>query len=171
VAADSAPSEWVLWTGSPVRHPVLDAGDVGRLLLGTLGAALVLNITMRLVHGDVLGVVWFCAVAAFWLYVVVGQYVVRWLALRSTVYTVTDKRLVVESTVLGLKHQRSGYYQELGLPVVVDRGDGVGDVRFGEDRGWASRYRTGRQLELRAIEAPAAVRDLILAANGWRPGG
>jgi hypothetical protein len=92
------------------------------------------------------------------------------LELRSTVYTVTNQRVLIEAKVFGRPRSRSRYLRQLVPPTVVDRA-GIGDVRFGEQsllemmRASRNRALPPRPFELRAIENPARVRDLVMAAG------
>ncbi|MFI9381749.1 hypothetical protein [Kutzneria sp. NPDC052558] len=171
MTADLAPSEQVLWTGSPVRRSVFDASD--RLVLPGAALAVVFMvfwISTAVGSGAPVFFVGFGVVGMAWfLYLLIGRPAVRWLELRATTYTVTNQRVLIESTVFGRRRAHSRYYRQLSPPTVFDRGGGIGDVRF-EDPGVldmmrASRNRSipPRPFELRAIEDPRRVRDLIMA--------
>jgi len=108
--------------------------------------------------------IWTCAVVAFAAYNVVGRPILRWLTLRGTTYTITDRRILREVKVLGLTHREAHYFRALPPPTVVDRAGGLGDVRFGKaswkrmNEGWR---RVPPQLELRAIADPHTVARLV----------
>ncbi len=146
-----------MWTGKPVRYPVFDAGDFFLVPFSILWCSVVFRSVWP--PDRVPLIVWgFVAVG---LYLLVGRLVVRQLVLRSTTYTVTNKRLVVESRVLGVTRVRSDFLRTMRPPVADDHG-GHGNVRFGP-RFEVGFVRGPRRLELRGIEDPRAVRDLIMA--------
>lgn len=173
MTADLAPSERVLWTGSPVRHPVFDSSDRLVVPAAIFGVAFMVfwmgtvvdtgAPALFLVAGG-LGLAWT-------VFLLLGRPTLRWLELRSTVYTVTNQRVLIEATVLGRPRSRSRYLRQLVPPTVVARARGIGDVRF-EEQGLLEMMRASRNralpprpFELRAIENPARVRDLIMAAG------
>ena len=163
----------MLWTGSPVRHPVFDSSD--RLVLpgAIFGVVfMVFWITTAAANGAPLFFLAFGGVGLAWtLYLLLGRPALRWLELRSTVYTVTNRRVLIDSKVLGRPRSRSQYLRQLSPPTVVDRARGIGDVRFEDPglvatmRGFRNRPVPPRPFELRAIEDPRRVRDLIMAAG------
>lgn len=173
VTADLAPSERVLWTGSPVRHPVFDATDRFMIPVAILGVAFMIFWLSGVIGAHAPG--FFLVVGSIGLawavFLLLGRPVVRWLELRSTVYTVTDQRVLIESKVLGVPRSRGRYLRQLSPPTVVSRGGGLGDVRFDEPsmleliRASRNRPFPPRPFELRAIEDPRRVRDLIMEAT------
>jgi hypothetical protein len=147
----------VVWTGKPVRYPVFDAGDFFLVPFSILWCGLAFRAAWP--SDWVSPFVW--SFVAIGLYLLVGRLVVRRFELRSTRYTVTNKRLVVESRVLGIARVRSEFLRLMPPPVAVDRG-GHGDVRFGPLFKFGA-VRGSRPLVLRGIEEPRVVRDLIMA--------
>ncbi|MFC0437829.1 hypothetical protein [Kutzneria buriramensis] len=173
MVADLAPSERVLWTGSPVRHPVFDSSD--RLVVP--GAIFGVPFTVFWIStatnaGAPSFFVAFGYVFLAWtVFLLIGRPALRWLELRATVYTVTDQRVVIEAKVFGVARSRSRYLRQLSPPRVAARAGGLGDVRFDEpgfvDMVRANRNRPmpQRPFELRAIDGAERVRDLIMAAS------
>jgi hypothetical protein len=173
VVADLSPSERVLWTGSPVRHPVFDSSDrlvVPGALVGVV--FLVFWVSTATAAGAPFFFVGFGYLGLAWVvFLLIGRPVLRWLELRTTVYTVTDQRVLIEAKVLGVARNRSRYLRQLSPPMVVARAGGVGDVRFDNEtfldmvRANRNRPMPPRPFELRAIEGPERVRDLIMTAS------
>jgi hypothetical protein len=164
VTAELEPSERVLWTGKPVRPPLFEPFDLVVAPVTILTAGVLLWLSQATVSAGVIHTIWSWAVIVFAAYNVVGRPIVRWLTLRGTSYTVTDRRILHEIKVLGLTQRKGHYFRALPPPTVVERSGGRGDVRFGK-AGWQreseGRRRVPPPLELRAIADPHAVARLV----------
>jgi hypothetical protein len=101
-----------------------------------------------------------------------GRIVLRLVALRSTTYLLTDRRVIVVSTY-PRQRELSEYLIRLEPPVVRPGPDGTGTIRVGMTDAlqlMAKSYRRGSPpgggvIELRAIPDAAVVRDLIANAQ------
>jgi hypothetical protein len=169
------PGERVLWTGKPKRFPFFRPEDkifvpASLVWCAVLGWAVSRNLTDD-ASPVVLAVFGLFAVLGLW--VLFGRLILRRLALKGAEYTVTSERAVVTTTVLGFRREKSTGYRELEPPTVVGEVDGVGTVLFG-DRSYfelilaafrgRARTQPKRPLELRHVDLPAQVRDLVSAA-------
>ena len=166
------PGERQLWSGRPQRFS-LRPFDFGLLAFGTIWVAGAGTTILAGGGGRVPLVVPILFIgfglAASWGRVIAGQ-----LALRSTTYLLTDRRLVAVST--RPKHSElSEYLTRLPPPVMKLGADGSGTIGFG-GLDFSSQIAAitgakrnpstgGALLELRAIPEAARVRDLIAAAQ------
>jgi hypothetical protein len=167
-----APSEEVLWTGKPVRHPFFDISDVFMGPFSVLWLLGVLFWPPLAGTADPVGIVIRWVFIVFGVYVVLGRLIVRWLLLRGTTYTLTNRRLIVVAKVFGLSFRRSHPFRELPPPRVVERADGTGDVRFSGSTAWRrtgllrwQRSSPNGPLVIRGIENPNRVDDLIMSVR------
>jgi hypothetical protein len=164
VTAGLEPSEHVQWSGKPVRRPVFESYDLLAIPVTIVAAGIMPWFSQTTTIPGVVRAIWTWGIVAVVAYNVVGRPIVRWLTLRGTTYTVTDRRILLEVKVLGLTHREAHYFRALPPPTVVDRVGGLGDVRFGKaswkrvSEGWR---RVPPQLELRAIADPHAVARLV----------
>jgi hypothetical protein len=127
------PAERVLWSGAPIRFPLFDFRDWLFLPLGLLcvaEAAFNEIEALRATAGELIGV-WRGFFALVGLYLILGRLVMRQYATRSARYTVTNRRIIVDSNVLGRKTNRFRYLSELGAPMCRIGRNGVGNIRFG----------------------------------------
>lgn len=125
--------ERVLWEGAPTKFPVFDSGDVllvpfsllwcGFAVFWTIGATGAGGATPFTLFG-----LFFVALG---LYFVFGRLIVRWLKLRGTAYTVTDRRIIVTSTAFGRRRENSAYLNTLPPPVLSRGVDMAGTITFG----------------------------------------
>lgn len=74
---------------------------------------------------------WGLIFVLFGLYFVAGRLIVRWMTLRGTEYAVTDRRVGVNSSVLGINRERSEYLTNLEPPALRESANGTGTIRFG----------------------------------------
>lgn len=127
------PAERVLWSGAPVRFPLVDVRDIVFWPLGVLcGVAAVYNeIVMARATSMEFVLAWRGLFALVGLYLVVGRVAWRQFLTRSARYTVTNRRIIVDANVLGRKMNHSRYLSELGEPVCREGRNGVGSIRFG----------------------------------------
>ena len=127
------PAERVLWSGAPVRFPLLDVRDVVFLPLGVLcGAEAVFNEIASAQASSVQFVLALRSLfAVMGLYLVVGRVAWRQFVTRSSRYTVTNRRIIVDANVLGRRVNHSRYLTELGEPICREDRNGVGTIRFG----------------------------------------
>ncbi|KAA2255373.1 hypothetical protein F0L68_28640 [Solihabitans fulvus] len=178
MGAELLPSEEVLWTGSPVRFPVFDAGDILAVLLGLVWFVFAIFWTTTAAQGGAPAwfLLWGVVFMLMGLYMAAGRLLVRWLSLRSTNYTVTNLRLIATWTSFGSARERSRYLSSLEPPVLSADEDGVGTIRFGEQSAFQvllsqpmmmGRWNRGQPpvIELRAISNARFVRDLIVATR------
>lgn len=165
---DLFPAERVLWTGSPVHRPAPDKVDLFQLAFGLLA----LMFGTFWMSGALRGGFIFAGFGALVILIALvqswGQVAYRHLALRRTVYTVTDQRVVVVSTVFGRRRERSEYLKDLPPPVLSVAPRGNGTITFGSE-GQIVRHPTRRRsvvferpLALYGIDNAKHVRDLIV---------
>jgi hypothetical protein len=166
VATELDPSERVLWSGKPVRWPFFDPSDLVVAPLSILAVPVLLWLGWATSDGSAFGTIWRWGVVAIGVYNVIGRPILRWLVLRGTTYTVTDRRVLVETRTFGLTLRSSHEMGKLPPLKIVERRDGTGDLRFSGYR-WhrgplSVEYSTRGSLVLRAIEEPRRVADLIV---------
>ena len=133
------PSERVLWTGSPVRFPLLDPADLLRVpfIVVWLAFGIFWEIGVSSAGGGhryppffkfygvlilVLGV---CGL--------VGKLFADRVRLRHTHYTLTDRRIIVSWTMLGNVRENTRLLSDIAAPMLTDSGDGIGTIRFGRN--------------------------------------
>ncbi|WP_086829761.1 hypothetical protein [Allokutzneria sp. NRRL B-24872] len=173
IASELLPDERQLWSGRPVRYPVFTASDIVLVPFS---------------------LVW-CGFAVFWLssaasigappafvatgipfvligvYFVAGRLVVRWRTLRSSLYAVTDRRVIVVSAPLGFRRTRTAYLRNLAPPTVNAREDGSGTITFGDSSVWSDLMRFGsgritpRPIALEGIDGVREVQAIISKAQ------
>jgi hypothetical protein len=66
------------------------------------------------------------------LYNLVGLPVLRWLRLRGSEYALTDRRVVVRTTLLGRTKEHGVWLSLLEPPVLHEAADGTGSITFGD---------------------------------------
>lgn len=142
VSGGLAPSERVLWTGSPVRYPLFDRADLLRVpfLIIWFGFGIFWEYgvtTMTTVEGGprygpffrILG----AAILAIGVCSVVGKLVADQVRLRHTVYTLTDRSVAVKWTIFGAVRSNTRKLRDLGTPRLTESSNGVGTIRFGRN--------------------------------------
>ncbi len=178
------PGERVLWSGAPTRYPLLSKADAYFLPMSILWTVLGLFfMVVPMLRGDrprgffpLPLVLLFGLIVA---YLLVGRYVLRRRELRSTTYTVTDRRVIVSSRSLFGLRVRSAYLGSLPPPLLVAESGTVGTIKFGEltflqeiarEHQRMGGRRTEFVPELIQIEHARQVRDTIaLAQHGPSP--
>jgi hypothetical protein len=177
--ADLFSGERVLWEGAPTRFPVFDRGDVflvpfsllwcGFAIFWTVGAVGMGGPSPFALFGGVFVVIG--------LYFVFGRLITRWLKLRSTTYTVTDRRVIVTSTAFGRRRENSAYLKTLPPPTLSGGMDMAGTITFGNSsrmndiRAAAGMFTVGGQSgapfvpTLTHVSNARLVRDIIAAAQ------
>ncbi|MET1072652.1 MAG: hypothetical protein ABWY11_08410 [Umezawaea sp.] len=128
------PAETVLWEGRPAAFPFLHRSDMilwpGTLLVGGFFVHyFFFRSTLPFDGFDVVFPVFFGALV---FYNLIGRSLVRWLALRGSEYVVTDRRVVVRTTILGRVKERGEWLTLLEPPVLREAADGTGSITFGE---------------------------------------
>lgn len=169
---DLLPAERLLWTGSPVRFPVFDATDLVAVPFSIMwcGFAVFWEVTVIRTNGPSFLVLWGLMFVLVGLYFVAGRLIVRWLTLRGTEYAVTDQRVVVHSSVLGIDRERSEYLTNLEPPTLRESANGAGTIRFGSSSGYPPMFHARwpaqkSGIQLREIENARFVRDTIAKAR------
>lgn len=116
------PGERLLWTGRPARYPFFDATDVVMVPASLLWCGFAVFWEYEVLHSgaSIFAVLWGAAFILMGLQFVVGRLVVRALRLRSTRYTLTDRRLI-ESADRPRKRTTETYLRDLPPPVVRTR--------------------------------------------------
>jgi uncharacterized membrane protein YdbT with pleckstrin-like domain len=157
----SHPSEQTLWRGSP--SPSLLAGQLFALLLMLFGIPLMTHFFASTMpdQSRTAGVVRFGWIATAGVVALMGTaLVIGWIKLRSTTYTVTNQRVLIEQGVvtktvdeIDLRYVDDSLFQQ-GL---VDRILGIGNVTL------ISSDKTTPRYVLRSISDPRGVRELIRA--------
>ncbi|MBB5852450.1 hypothetical protein ACFQ05_04115 [Amycolatopsis umgeniensis] len=170
IDADLVPGERLLWSGKPQRIPLLVKND---LIL--LPAVLVIGgVILGGVRNGFSPLLWgvLMLVGGVWL----GRPVLRYAALRTASYGITDRRVIVWTNG---KDAVAHYLTDLGPPYVRENPDGTGTVCFNlapadfvqtTGRGWVDQSWSDVGLdpkypELLNIEHPMVVRDLIASAQ------
>ncbi|GAA4020853.1 hypothetical protein GCM10022247_51200 [Allokutzneria multivorans] len=173
IASELLPDERQLWSGKPVRYPVFTASDIVMVPFSLLWCGFAIFWLSSAVRAGappmfpVVGSV-FVAVGV---YFVAGRLVVRWSTLRSTVYVVTDRRVIVISAPLGFTRTRSAYLRDLAPPAMSTREDGSGTITFGDRSPWDDLMRlnggriTPRPIAIEAIDEARHVRAIISKAQ------
>jgi len=163
------PSEQLLWTGSPVHHPVFDFGDLLLVPFSRLwfGVTVFWEVEAVETGAPVFVRVWGLLFVLVGVNLVAERLLVRWLTLRGTMYAVTDQRVVVISSVLGISQERSSYIANLEPPTLRESANGTGTIRFGSKSDYTRLLRNRRsglmpQIELREIANVRFVRDTIV---------
>lgn len=126
-------SEHVLWRGSPVRHPAFDRVDVFLVPFSIvwLGFFVFWEKTAVRNGEPAFFLIWGIPFLCFGLYLNIGRFAARQIRLRSSVYTITDQRLIVRWNGWGQPREHSIYLKHLEPPQVTETDDGVGTIRFG----------------------------------------
>ncbi|TWP49001.1 hypothetical protein FKR81_25310 [Lentzea tibetensis] len=124
-------AEKVLWRGSPVRFPFLDRG-VPAFVFHVIVNGVLLGFVLSFAKGGswfqvVLVGAWATYLACY----VIGGPVLRWLALHTTEYVLTEDQVITTYSVLGIRRRRVRELAELPEPELVETPDGVGTIRFG----------------------------------------
>jgi len=141
-----SPGEVMVWLGAPRRGPIFEPGSAK--LLAIPGVGVVLVVLAFFFSPDMF---WPCMVIALWgLFEALGLPLVRAFTLRRTVYTVTDRRLLVSTG-----RQRSTARADVGEPTVTAGADGMGDLFF---------FGVEGPVRFRNIEDAQRVRDLVAAS-------
>lgn len=167
------PTETVLWEGRPAAFPFFHRFDVISLLNAlVVGGLFVYFFVIRsTVPFEGVDMIFPVAFGALILYNLIGRSFVRWLALRGSEYVVTDRRVVVRTTILGRAKERGQWLTLLEPPVLREAADGTGSIAFGEPGllDWMGGLRTPRKrvrpLELVRIADARRVCDLIAEAR------
>lgn len=160
-----------MWTGSPVRFPVFDAADLLVVPFSIMwcGFAVFWEFTVIRTNGPSFFVLWGLMFVLVGLYFVAGRLIVRWLTLRGTEYAVTDQRVVVHSSVLGIDRERSEYLTNLEPPTLRESANGAGTIRFGSSYSpmtFHTRWPAQKPgIQLCEIENARFVRDTIAEAR------
>jgi hypothetical protein len=113
---DLYPGERVLWTGAPVKFPVLSRGDALLVPFSIVwcGFAIFWETLAAVSGAPPFFLVWGGTFVLLGLYFVFGRLIVRYLTLRGTRYVITDRRVIVCSTALGRRREQSSYLRSLG---------------------------------------------------------
>jgi hypothetical protein len=123
-----------LWEGAPTKFPLFDRADVVMVPFSLFwcGFAIFWTATAVRMAG---GLSPFALFGVFFvvigLYFAFGRLIVRHLKLRNTTYTVTDRRIIVTSTVFGRLRENSAYLNALPPPNVSSSTDMTGTIMFG----------------------------------------
>ncbi|WP_410666251.1 hypothetical protein [Amycolatopsis sp. lyj-84] len=166
IDADLLPGERLLWSGKPQRIPLLAKND---LIL--LPAVVVIScVVFGGLRDGFPPFLWglLLLIAGLWL----GRPVLRYTALRTASYGITDRRVMVWTKG---KQAVAHYLTDLGPPYVRENQDGSGTVCFNlapadfvqttgrgwMDQSWSDVGLDPKYPELLNIEHPAVVRDLI----------
>jgi len=168
------PSETVLWEGRPAAFPFFHRSDLIMIpsylaFAGFFAYFLVIRQnTPPGTFGTIIIVLFSLAI----LYNVVGLPVLRWLRLRGSEYVVTDRRVVVRTTVLGREKEHGVWISQLEPPVLRESADGTGSITFGDSglldgvSGMGSWNKRDQQPpEFVRIADARTVRDLIAEAR------
>lgn len=109
------------------------------------------------------------------LYFVVGRLIVRYMSLRGSRYQSTDRRVIVNSTVLGRRRVQSAYLKDLPPPMVAGRDGPVATIKFGDSTLLgdvmaasalgSSSSRAAAPPVLVEVDGARQVRDIIAAAQ------
>jgi hypothetical protein len=170
-AMTTPPSETVLWQGRPGAFPYFHRSDLVALPFTLAVTAFfvyffVIGPTSR--HPGAIGLIFTVMIGVAISYNLVGRSVVRWVALRGSEYVVTDRRVVVRTTVLGRTRERGVWLSLLEPPVLRESADGTGSITFGDSGlfdglgGVGSRSKRNEQPpEFVRIPDARSVRDLI----------
>src|SRR4051794_33396404 len=125
--------ERVLWDGTPTKFPVFDRGDVFLVPFSLLWCGFAIFWTIGAIGSG--GPTPFAIFGLFFimigLYFVFGRLIARWMRLRGTTYTVTDRRVIVISTAFGRRREKSAYLNTLPPPVLTKGTDMTGTITFG----------------------------------------
>jgi len=166
------PGERLLWSGRPQRFS-LRSGDLMLLGIGAIWLTIVSSVFMA---PDLSGLPLIVPMLflGIGLATSAGRVIVGHLALRSTTYLLTDRRLVAVST-RPKRTEVSEYLTRLPPPVVKPAADGSGSIGFGAldfpSRVFAmsgakrNPFSGGVLIELRAIPDAVLVRDQIANAQ------
>ncbi|MGI5184387.1 hypothetical protein ACQEVZ_49855 [Dactylosporangium sp. CA-152071] len=170
--------ERILWTGEPQHHPLFDRSDLFLVPMSLFFLGFAVFWERTAMRGGAPGffVLWGIPFILYGLYLVAGRLVVRALRLRSTTYTVTDRR-VVEVSRRPFTRRTEAYLSTLAPPVVRDRPrGGTGSIAFGEFPGLTDafneagvnvnrRRRGPRPIVLWHVSQPEYVRGVIAQAQ------
>jgi hypothetical protein len=171
--------ERLLWSGSPQRQPVFDAGDLVAVPLSLVWCAFAVFWEFGVVSSGapIFMRIWGVPFIVFGVYMVVGRLVLRVWQLRSTTYAVTNRR-VIETIRRPRLRVTEAYLRNLPPPVMKTRDDGAtGSIAFGSFPGVAESLaemsfngrrrsaRGPRAIVLREIALPWQVRDIIASAQ------
>ncbi len=134
VQVELYPGEQLLWTGATTRFPLFTRSDAVLIPFIMLWFAIVIFMASGSIlrGGPVFPKLISGLFVVFGLYAVFGRFVVRWLTLRSTVYAVTDRRVVVTSSVFGSRREQSSYLRDLPPPIVLGNEGPAATIRFGD---------------------------------------
>ncbi|GIF41513.1 hypothetical protein BC793_111126 [Actinoplanes xinjiangensis] len=126
------PGERVLWEGAPMRHRLFRRTDVLLLPFSVVWCGFAIVWLVRALRSDGAGLFPLFGVpfVIVGVYLVAGRFLVRALASRRTVYTVTDGRVVVRGGPTGAR-LTTAYLRDLPPPVIAERPDGSGSLAFG----------------------------------------
>ncbi|MFC0115359.1 hypothetical protein [Kibdelosporangium aridum] len=128
--ADLFSGERVLWTGAPTRYPVFTRADVFMVPFSVLWCGFAIFWTVNAASTAPPFALFGMIFVVIGLYMVFGRLITRWLRLRGTTYTVTDRRVVVRSALFGRQQERSAYLDALPPPVLAGT-DTTGTITFG----------------------------------------
>ncbi|MEO6082681.1 MAG: hypothetical protein ABIQ18_06200 [Umezawaea sp.] len=175
------PSETVLWQGRPGAFPYFHRSDLVMLpfmlaITAFFAYMFIIRSTSR--PPGAIGLVFTVVIGVATFYNLVGRSVVRWMALRGSEYVVTDRRVVVRTTVLGRTRERGVWLSLLEPPVLRESADGTGSITFGDSGlfdGWGGagswNKRDEQPPEFVRIPDARSVRDLIAEARRKVVGG
>lgn len=145
-------TERVLWTGAPQRIPLFEPTD--RMLIPAQALVVTIAVVIAIAYAG-------RPIAIFvWLFVAVGvlaipgRMIARRLTARSSRYTVTNQRLIVQTRVRGEDREFSEHLRDLPPPALHPYNDGTGTIVF-----------TGHRFTLWGIPDAQRVRDIIATAQ------
>ena len=158
VAAPLPPvREETLWSGTPSR--ILLAGHIAGIVVTAIGLPLLARWFASVGNRDVGIVVWLVAIAVVAIQLI--ALAVSWIRLRSTLYTVTNQRVIIEQGVFSKRLDEidlryvddSQFEQSLGARILR-----IGDVTL------ISSDKTTPRYVLRSIGEPRHIREMIRTA-------
>lgn len=166
------PGERLLWAGQPDPGALFQATDIVIMPLNLFRLVLaVVLIAVSIVAGSGIFVVFGVAALLISVYAVGGRIVVLGLARKRTYYAVTDRRVVIVTTLMGEKVQ-SLPLDELAMVDLAPGSDGKGTIRFGANLGAINRRlllgpmadssRTSSELAFWHIDNAVQVKDIIV---------
>ncbi len=176
------PGERIVWSGEPSRHRLLRPEDAllipFSLLWGGFAIFWEASVLGDMGAGNgppVFFALWGVPFVILGLYLIVGRFIVRKMALSKTRYVITDSRVVITGGVTGGRLHTS-YLASLAPPVIKECSDGSGDLAFGSFPSAFDRLGSRRNsfsiwgeplvpARFRDIPQVRHVRDLVLAAQ------
>ncbi|MFD9737291.1 hypothetical protein [Umezawaea sp. NPDC059074] len=167
------PAETVLWEGRPAAFPFFHRSDVVTIpsLLAVAAFFAYFFVIRQNTPPGTFGTIIIVLFGLAILYNIVGLTVMRWLRLRGSEYVVTDRRVVVRTTVLGREKEHGVWISQLEPPVLRESSDGTGSITFGDSglldgmSGMGGWNRREQPPEFVRIADARTVRDLIAEAR------